>query len=70
MIIIPQDSFSAELQYTLDCPSLTHKFSQETQNCEIWWNSAYVIIPLLILIVSVCIVTSIIIIWKYRKRKE
>lgn len=64
---MPQISFSEDPQYTLDCPSYTHKFSQETQNCEIWWNSAYVGIPLLILIAFAGIISPIII-WKYRKR--
>lgn len=77
MLIIPQSSFSQETreideeidppQFGLDCPTTTHKFSQETQKCEIWWDSAYVAVPLLILITSAIIITSIVV-WKYRKR--
>jgi len=78
-LIIPQGSFSQETreiggtgeeidppQFGLDCSTTTHKFSQETQKCEIWWDSAYVAVPLLILIISAIIITSIVV-WKYRK---
>lgn len=70
MIIIPQDSFSAELQYGLDCPSYTHKFSQETQNCEIWWDSAYVVIPLLILLFTAGITLVYVIYYKIKKERS
>lgn len=52
--------------YGLDCP-ITHKFSQETQNCEIWWDSAYVVTLLLALFASIGMITTIIII-KHKKK--
>lgn len=52
-------------QFALDCSPYTHKFSQETQHCEIWWNSAYVAFPTIIFIIFI-IISIIIISWKYK----
>lgn len=45
---------------------LTHTWNPELQRCEIWWNSAYITLPLLILIISASIIMPIVI-WRKRK---
>jgi len=54
--------------FGLDCPFRTHKFSQETQKCEIWWDSVYVTVPLIVIIASAITISSLVI-WKYRKNE-
>jgi len=50
-------AYSAELSFAIDCP-ITHKFDPDTQNCEIWWNSIYVIVPIQLGIISLILVTT------------
>ena len=54
-------------QFALDC-AVTHKFSQETQNCEIWWNSIYVV-QSIIVVFFIIIISVIVIVYFWRKRK-
>ncbi|QMU54882.1 MAG: hypothetical protein GKS07_08335 [Nitrosopumilus sp.] len=54
-------------QFALDCYPYTNQWSEETQSCEIWWNSAYVVFSILITIFAV-IMIIIFIFLKQRKK--
>jgi len=50
----------------LDCP-ITHTWNIESQRCDIMWNSVYVVVPIMIIIISIAVIVPIAI-FKYRRR--
>ncbi len=52
MMPIPQDSFSAESRFSLDC-QLTHAYNEQTDTCDIDWNLRTVIFQITLTVIGI-----------------
>ncbi len=69
MILGPQDIFGVGSIIGLDCP-LTHTYDVQTKNCEIWWASVYVMVPIIFAIITSMVIFVLVIGKKFPTYKK